>query len=815
MTSTFTYPGVYVTERPSGAQAVPAAATSIGLFVGMADIGPFDAPTRIQSLASYVRTFGETSGGEMADQVRQFFVNGGGDCYVMRIAQGERQSEIRVRNETGADMLRIFARDAGQAGDQIRVEVDYATATPELTFNLTAYRSVLNADGTFGRTGSETYANLSMDPDHARYVETIVNGTSTLIRVEDLAAQPAAGHTGGVSVGGLFLQASEAAAQTDVRSVMDPTHNSFRISVGGRPPVTAVVSLAGLTNATLYAHIQNAILNAYQAQGPLPAGSLTVVTTNVTPPGAATALGRVLEIRSDEGAVLVTSAATNDVASVLMLGGANGGVEFDAYSPLRPAPSGVVARLGDTTANGPTSGWLGRLFALAVLRRDQVTSLVSLVDPGSSSSPYTGPIAIAGTAASPIAHAAVAAPFPTTALGSMEALRAGLDAIGGGIEAAVNATTPGRWTARRQGVRLVLRPASNLAPAASLDVEVTTAPAPGDLGAAGGYLDRATSDNLAAYTLGTAAAGGQQSGDLAGLDGTKPLLADYQAAFATIESNVEIFNLMILPRAVAQTDADRKAIWGAASSFCAQQRAILFVDPADWKTIDQADAGASAIKLGVDTRNSIIYWPRVTVPSPTLPQGATIDPSGSMAGLFARTDTRFGTWKAPAGLEATLTGVLGVEVPMSDAENGRINPKALNAIRVFPSGITSWGARTMVGADDTGNVDDKYVNVRRTMLFIENSLYRGLRFAVFRSNAEPLWASIRLAAGAFMNGLMLQGAFASSTKSEAYYVLCDSTTTTPNDINLGIVNVLVGFAPNKPAEFVHLIVTQIAGQVEV
>ena len=117
-------------------------------------------------------------------------------------------------------------------------------------------------------------------------------------------------------------------------------------------------------------------------------------------------------------------------------------------------------------------------------------------------------------------------------------------------------------------------------------------------------------------------------------------------------------------------------------------------------------------------------------------------------------------------------------------------PKAMNAIRLFPSGITSWGARMMVGADDTGNVDDKYVNVRRMMLFIENSLYRGLRFAVFKNNAEPLWASIRLAAGSFMNGLMLQGAFASNTKRDAYYVLCDSSTTTANDINLGIVNVV-------------------------
>jgi hypothetical protein len=411
------------------------------------------------------------------------------------------------------------------------------------------------------------------------------------------------------------------------------------------------------------------------------------------------------------------------------------------------------------------------------------------------------------------------APQPTTALGSLELVRGALDALVTGINTVPSPVTGDTWAgkAQRQGLRVVLRPNPNRAPAVGLGVALTTATF--DVGLANGYLHRSAAANVAAYSLGTTVAGGSQTGGLGGLDGTKPLLSSYQAAFAAIESNVDIFNLMVLPRAPGQTDADRKSIWGAASSFCAAQRAILFVDPPSdpplgWSTIDLAEPGASQIKMGVDTRNSVIYWPRVKVPSATTPAGVTVDPSGSMAGLYARTDTRDGTWKAPAGLEATLTGVLGVEVPMSDAENGRINPKALNAIRVFPSGITSWGARTMVGADDTGNVDDKYVNVRRTMLFIENSLYRGLRFAVFRSNAEPLWAGIRLAAGSFMNGLMVQGAFASTTKSEAYYVLCDSTTTTPNDINLGIVNVLVGFAPNKPAEFVHLIVTQLAGQVE-
>ena len=179
MTSTFTYPGVYVTERPSGAQAVPAAATSIAMFVGMADFGPFNNPTRIQSLASYTRTFGETSAGEMADQVKQFFFNGGGDCYVMRIANGEQQAQVNLQNEVGGgtDVLHVSARDAGGAGNNIRIEVDYDTAAPELTFNLTAYRSVPNPDGTFGQTNSETFRNLSMNPDDARFVTNIVAGT--------------------------------------------------------------------------------------------------------------------------------------------------------------------------------------------------------------------------------------------------------------------------------------------------------------------------------------------------------------------------------------------------------------------------------------------------------------------------------------------------------------------------------------------------------------------------------------------------------------------------------------------------------------
>jgi len=278
-----------------------------------------------------------------------------------------------------------------------------------------------------------------------------------------------------------------------------------------------------------------------------------------------------------------------------------------------------------------------------------------------------------------------------------------------------------------------------------------------------------------------------------------------------VDRDVDLFNLLILPRSLGQNDAQRQALWGPASAFCARKRAFLIVDPyATWADITQAEAGVDQVRIGIDTRNSACYWPRLRAGD-----GSVIDPSGSIAGLIARTDSNRGVWKAPAGLEATLRAVSGVERRMSDPENGVINPKALNAIRVFPAGVVSWGARTLVGFDGSGNIDDKYVPVRRTMLMIEESLYRGLHFAVFEPNDEPLWAQIRLAAGSFMNGLFRKGAFAGAKASDAYFVNCDSSTTTPDDINLGIVNVVVGFAPLKPAEFVVITVRQISAQAAV
>jgi hypothetical protein len=164
-------------------------------------------------------------------------------------------------------------------------------------------------------------------------------------------------------------------------------------------------------------------------------------------------------------------------------------------------------------------------------------------------------------------------------------------------------------------------------------------------------------------------------------------------------------------------------------------------------------------------------------------------PCGAVAGVFARTDTQRGVWKAPAGLDASLVGVPQLTVSLTDSENGELNPLGINCLRAMPaSGRVVWGSRTLQGNDRLAS-EWKYIPVRRTALYIEESLYRGTQWVVFEPNDEPLWSQIRLNVGAFMHSLFRQGAFQGTTPRDAYFVKCDKETTTQNDIDRGIVPV--------------------------
>lgn len=281
----------------------------------------------------------------------------------------------------------------------------------------------------------------------------------------------------------------------------------------------------------------------------------------------------------------------------------------------------------------------------------------------------------------------------------------------------------------------------------------------------------------------------------------------------------DLFNLLCLPPVNRTTGIDTDTL-SKALEYCVKRRAVLIVDPPDeWTDTTKAETGIGAIRdvLGAKQGiNAAVYFPRLKLSDP-LKENRTQEfaPCGAIAGIIARTDASRGVWKAPAGIDATFSGVRELTYKLTDGENGRLNPKGLNCLRNFPVyGNVIWGSRTLAG-DDRLASEWKYLPVRRLALFLEESLYRGTQWVVFEPNDEPLWSQIRLNIGAFMNNLFRQGAFQGKTPKEAYFVKCDSETTTQNDINLGIVNIVIGFAPLKPAEFVILKFQQMAGQIAV
>lgn len=300
---------------------------------------------------------------------------------------------------------------------------------------------------------------------------------------------------------------------------------------------------------------------------------------------------------------------------------------------------------------------------------------------------------------------------------------------------------------------------------------------------------------------------------LSGGDDGDPITNDdlVEDAFDLLEE-VDLFTILCIPPLDRETDIDLATVGTAAIGLCDRRNAFFVVDaPSSWTTSALAVTGMAT--LNFPEKNAAIYFPRLKMPDPLKENRLSeFAPCGVIAGIMARTDAQRGVWKAPAGLEANVRGVKALTVKLTDAQQGTLNQIGVNCIRSFPVvGTVVWGARTLRGADVLAD-DWKYVPVRRLANYLRESLYRGSKWAVFEPNDEPLWAQIRLSIGSFMQTLFRQGAFQGKTPREAFFVKCDKETTTQADINLGIVNILVGFAPLKPAEFVIIKLQQMAGQ---
>lgn len=290
-----------------------------------------------------------------------------------------------------------------------------------------------------------------------------------------------------------------------------------------------------------------------------------------------------------------------------------------------------------------------------------------------------------------------------------------------------------------------------------------------------------------------------------GHESTAPQEIDYQKAFALLDPITDI-NLVAVP------GIGSPSMVSYGSDYCQKRGDCFFVG--DMSLSDNTKENAQTFIDNIEIKSSYaaVYFPWLKMKdhSGASPEAIAVPPSGSVAGIYARIDAKRGVWKAAAGSESNINGAVGLLVNISDHEQNTFNPIGVNVIRAFPdSGIVIWGTRTLATQSD---LEYRYVSVRRTAIFLEQSIYNGIHWAVFEPNDPSLWASLRLNISAFMMLQFRAGALYGHTPNEAFFVKCDSETTTHVDIEAGVVNILVGFAPLKPAEFLVLKLSQMAGQ---
>ena len=288
-------------------------------------------------------------------------------------------------------------------------------------------------------------------------------------------------------------------------------------------------------------------------------------------------------------------------------------------------------------------------------------------------------------------------------------------------------------------------------------------------------------------------------------DGTPAASAAVMTGVHLLDA-VPIFNLLALPG-----EADPGLI-AELQAYCVGRKAFLIADSAADSTFATLQNGPDGRMTGANAINAAFYFPWLNVLDAQQNITRPFPPSGFVAGLYAATDASRGIWRSPAGLRANLTDQSGPVLGLTDPQIGVLSANAVNCIRhIAQFGDVVWSDRTLAGSDQAAS-DWKYVSVRRVALYIEQSLYDGTRWAVFEPNNAQLWAQLRSSVGAFMQALFVQGAFQGATPAQTYFVRCDASNNPLSSIDQGVVNILVGFAPVKPAEFVLIQIQQMAGQ---
>jgi len=792
----FSYPGVYVEEKPSGVHTITGVSTSIAAFLGQASQGPINKPVRILSFANFEKIFGKTTpAGDLSMAVRLFFQNGGSDCYVVRLVEtgsGSKASLILKNQDKTIPILKFVAKEIGTWGNEIAVEIDYNTPTPGDTFHIRILR--IGLDGTI--LEDEKFINCSMDPDSPRFPPKLISQNSKFsdcelqLSLDDYKTDVK--NKIALSEGRKLLRTGNDGISDlkDALNNLDPV--KFGVSVDNNPPYEVSISKSEYSAVTSQQDFEN-MLNPKFNESNVPAhlrGAIKVVFRNIV--GSSNMVMR-FETESNSGfkKVSIVPGSSNDITKALMLGRSQGGIEESSHAFYQPAPNGIFF---DTNN--------GNLDNLSVIQQDFFDTVML------NGNPIELGTKLQTTGANDFWYQANSSQ-PNTDDGIREKFSI--------IAEEINLQLPG-WNATIAGSRLLIKkkggPANDIP---TISTELSSPSTPNNIGS---FFQT----NSRLYILGSPPSAFTEEPHV-GSEGRPPKLNDYignemeHTGLYSLDS-VDLFNILVIPddKVALVDDEDYMGLWAPASVYCEQHNAFLLVGPPrQWSQLKAPEIltnnskGILSLRKGIALEHAAVYYPRILVPENGLLR--SVDPCGAMAGIMARTDDTSGVWKAPAGLKADLQGgSFDLETVLSDDENGILNKEAINCLRLFPIGLVCWGARTMAGADDN-DTEKKYVSLTRFIDFVKISLYRGTKFAVFELNNEQLWAQLRNSITTFLRSLFRAGALQGRTEAEAFIVICDNETTTDYDQKRGIVNIEVYLRTNQTAEFIHITLQQKAGEI--
>lgn len=847
-----TYPGVYVEEIPSGVRTIAGVSTSIAVFIDYFRRGPMNRAVRIFSFGDFEREFGGLDTlSEASYAIQQFFQNGGSQAYVIRVASGTPLlSNVSISNSSpaGGEVLAVRAINEGVWGNRIRIKIDHNTNAEGL-FNMV----VSEYDEANTAVRQETYLGLSLNNISSNYVEKVINDVyqgSAIIRVGNIDASnlPAANGT----VSGEHANVSNVSISSST-----PT---LRVVINGvEAPVSVTLLLPELASfpgsfplRKLALVLENAICKVAPANPILSKAKVSVCGNRLHVLAGGNTSSVILTFRnfnaSDHTAdeLLLTDDAIPNVQEYVLGANENGSSTINM-----PAWDGATSySVGDIVLESS-------IVYRCLVAHTSTGIFADDLDTGNWEA-ITSPLWVGATSYSVgdvvvesnivyrclVAHTSSGVFGNDLTAGNWEAITMPLWA--GATNYSVGDIRVESFVVYRC---LVAHTSSDVfaddLAAGNWEVINTWAGATnyliGNVVLESNTLYRCLAahtssgvfaDDLAAgnWVANTNLPIGWNSAQISGTLGDNGVPPDAAAIIGSLNNktgiyaleDVDLFNIMCIPRTAivdtgtnSMTDTEASMVMSTAIEYCRQKRAFFIMDtPLGVDELSEITTWMAANDT-LRSNNAAIYYPRVLSPDPLDKYRLrSFGASGTIAGIYARTDSNRGVWKAPAGTEANLRNVTQLDDVLNDRENGVLNPLGINCLRnLRVYGNICWGGRTLAGADANAS-EWKYVPVRRLAYYLEESLFRGLHWVVFEPNDEPLWAQIRLNVGAFMNNLFKQGAFQGTSPREAYLVKCDRETTTQNDINLGVVNILVGFAPLKPAEFVFIKIQQLAGQIQ-